>query len=80
LPIRPQPQRVLLVAVQRIGVDRALDDAHVRVRVKQLADPVEATVEDCGCLAASPTGAWMDWMDTRIPLWLFGQTSADHGA
>lgn len=44
-PACPQPQRVLLLAVQRGGVDRALDDTHVGMRVKQLVDPCAAAVE-----------------------------------
>ena len=49
-PACPQPQRILLLAVQRIGsCDRVLDDDHVGVAVKQLADPRAAAVKGGWC-------------------------------
>jgi hypothetical protein len=45
LPARPQPQRVLVLAAQREGVDRVLNDTHADMRVKQLVDPLPTVVK-----------------------------------
>jgi hypothetical protein len=50
----PQPQRVLLIPVQRILiVDRALNDTHIGMSLEQLFDPRATAVKDGrrGCLA-----------------------------
>jgi len=44
-PVCPEPQRGLRVAFQWVGIDRALHDSHVDVRVKQLVDPLAAVVK-----------------------------------
>jgi hypothetical protein len=65
----PQPERVLLISVQRILiVDRALDDAHVGMSLEQLFDPRATAVKDGrrGCLAHRLTVARVFMAATRI--------------